>query len=210
MDEYAIGDGDDCKNVVVGGARRLLEESPEGFKRKMPKDASTIGRLSPLIWSHAVEDVFKHQLAADSATPQGVCNGFLSDPTAPVSYITVIWSEKRSHAFMNSITFIDYNATEPPNIALSPHGLALVRSAWERVSGGKHEVMQNTFTGMLLEVGEELLKDSKVRAMAERSDWNLATDDSVFKYDRSGFTQALIIAVATNWNDKLKRYIPPR
>ncbi|KAF4733764.1 hypothetical protein FOZ63_033527 [Perkinsus olseni] len=63
---------------------------------------------------------------------------------------------------------------------------------------------------MVIDVGKELLKDANVRVKAERNGWQIVIDKNNTENLQVAFAGVLITAVAANWNERVKSYIPRR
>ncbi|KAF4734374.1 hypothetical protein FOZ62_030827, partial [Perkinsus olseni] len=113
----------------------------------------------------------------------------------PLSPLFAVWSGKRDHALMNAITFGVPGTERAPKIPLSAEGLNLVRCTFRHIS---------------LKTREELLKDANVRVKAEQDGWNIGIDENDVENVQMAFAEVLTIAVATNWNEEVKSYIPRR
>ncbi|KAF4686730.1 hypothetical protein FOZ63_027369 [Perkinsus olseni] len=123
----------------------------------------------------------------------------------PVSLITVLWNAEHDFAFVSLITFIDPKGKPSIRIPLSSEGLDVVRTAWKDVSHGRGKDFGQKFISILVDVGEKLLENPGIKTNAES--WGLMQEDEPRK---SAFTVTLIVAVATNWNEDVKAYIPHR
>ncbi|KAF4658644.1 hypothetical protein FOZ61_005483 [Perkinsus olseni] len=204
MGEYALGSSRRCEESIIKGAKNLLKDGGlSGFYRKLQKyfeDNSK--RFSPLIIARYLEEAMEQ--VPNEEECQTAFNGNIVKEH-PVSIATVLWSHRLDYAYMNSMMFVGTKSMKPFGLTPSPSGLALVRAAWKKMSLGNYERFSQSFNEILLDVAKELLRHASVRSMANRKDWNLEIKRGA---DAMFFAEMLIVAVATDWDKKLKQFLP--
>ncbi|KAF4656655.1 hypothetical protein FOZ61_006757 [Perkinsus olseni] len=206
VEHYVMGDSGSCDESISTGAERFLEEGFLRNKFRTDMDANfnnNRSTYSPLVIARTVQDLSTFEMMFAPYQAQAVDNGNTQTGEHPISLLTVLWNSGHDFAFVSMITFVDPKSKANVRIPLSSEGLEIVRTAWKDVSHGRGKDFEQKFISMLIDVGKKLLENPGIKANAES--WGLMQEREPGK---AAFTVTLIVAVATNWNEDVKDYIP--
>ncbi|KAF4678972.1 hypothetical protein FOZ62_026221, partial [Perkinsus olseni] len=128
----------------------------------------------------------------------------------PTSMYSAIWSSTYNHAVMQTMIFSVPVSMKAPEIPLSTAGLNRVRSVLQTATYSKEWMFNEYWDVIALEVVGELLSDATIRAKAEQNDWDILVDEDDTDNIQMAFAETLILAVASEWNEEVKSYIPIR
>ncbi|KAF4658133.1 hypothetical protein FOZ61_005829 [Perkinsus olseni] len=210
---YLLGSEANCQASIVEGAKNMLRQGKVheiyDDERKLDKKFDENPEAtSPLI-------IYHHMLyyeTIEKSHTEVVYNQDVLAPNweLPISMFSAIWSSTYNHAVMQTMIFTVPVSMKAPEIPLSTAGLNLVRSALQTATYSKEGMFNKYWDVIVLEVVRELLSDATIRAKAEQDDWDILVDEDDTDNIQMAFAETLILAVASEWNEEVKSYIPIR